>query len=123
MTDLTEPQKAALTLIAAHSKGNEITGKNIANAIGLRQRESGKEGSDLRAIVNALRRKGYPICANGTGYYYPRSRKEIEEYVDSLQGRILKMTEAHDGMRSGLAGWDTRPEVRELPTQQTLIEV
>lgn len=122
MIDLTDTQRAALEMISIQRKGSEMTGRNVANAIGLRQRESGKEGADMRAVINALRRKGYPICANGKGYYYPNSREEIEEYMESLAGRIEKEKEALDGMSAALPIWDSTPEVRE-PSKQGVIDI
>ena len=120
MRDLTDMQRAALELISIQRKGSEVTGRNVANAIGLRHRESGKEGADMRAVINALRRKGYPICANGKGYYYPKDRAEIQEYMESLSGRIQKAQEALDGMKAALPIWESTPEVREPPKQNVI---
>lgn len=122
MIDLTETQRSTLELVSGYFKGYEITGTKLANTIGLRQRESGKEGADMRAVINALRRKGYPVCANGKGYYYPRDRQEIEEYMGSLAGRIKKETEALDGMQTALQVWEASPEVRD-PPKQNVIEI
>lgn len=123
MIDLTQLQENTLRTIGTHRKGNEITGKEIANMIGLRPRDTGKEGADMRSIINALRRKGYPICANGNGYFWPADRGEIMEYIESLEGRIRKEQEALAGTRQGLAAWDTTPELRTPPAPMDLIEV
>lgn len=103
---LTEYQSRTLDVIQCSKKGNEVTGKEVANRIGLVPRDTGKEGADFRSIVNALRRKGYPICANGKGYYYPETKAEVEEYAASLEGRIRKEQEALDGIRIGIAAWE-----------------
>lgn len=118
--ELTELQKRTLDVVRFHDKASPITGKNVANAIGLKHRDTGKEGADLRSIVNALRHKGFPICASGRGYYYPRNREEIGEYTESLSGRIEKMQEALEGMKTALPLWDTMPEIREVPDQGIL---
>lgn len=123
MIDLTDLQQNTLRLVGAHQKGNEITGKEIANTIGLKPRSTGKEGADMRSIINALRRKGYPICANGNGYFWPGSRAEIEEYIASLEGRIRKEQEALTGTRQGLAAWDESPASRIPPLPLDVIEV
>ena len=122
MKELTDLQRRALTLVQVRPKGREITGKEIANLIGLRPRDTGKEGADLRSVVNALRKKGYPICANGSGYYYPETKKQIEEYIDSLRGRIRKEQEALDGIRDGIVEWERWPKHR-LIDESDIIEL
>lgn len=115
--NLTELQTSALNFIQCRYKGNEITGKNIANKIGLRPRGTGKDGADMRSIINALRKKGYPICANTKGYYYPTSKQEIYEYVESLRARIRKEQEALDGILGCLESKIViEPLERKMPT-------
>jgi hypothetical protein len=96
---LTSLQEQAWILIQHSRKGSEITGKSIANAIGLKPRSSGKDGADMRSIIHALRVKGYPICANGKGYYTANGILEVDEYADSLEARINDMETALDGIR------------------------
>lgn len=102
MQPLTDTEKLVLIEIGSHNKGNEITGAKIANAIGLKKRDTGKEGADLRSIINRVRRKGYPVCANGKGYYWPRNQTEIMDYQESLQNRLEKIQEAYDGIDMAL---------------------
>lgn len=99
---LTSTEQLVLIEIGTHYKGNEVTGTKVANAIGLKPRDTGKEGADLRSIVNALRRKGYPVCANGRGYFWPRNQTEILDYQESLQKRLAKIQEAYDGIELAL---------------------
>lgn len=98
MNPLTTTEQLLLMEVGKHSKGNEITGAKIANAIGLKQRQTGKEGADLRSLINSVRRKGYPVCANGKGYYWPANQTEIMDYQESLQNRLEKIKEAYDGI-------------------------
>lgn len=98
---LTETQQNALRIVMDHTSMNPITGKDIANLIGLKPRKSGKEGADMRAVLNGLRSKGYPICATGNGYWWPRNVSEMDAYVKSFQGRIDAQQEACDGIRAG----------------------
>jgi len=98
---LTYYQDQALKIIALHDKSNPITGLAITKQLNLKERDSGKEGADIRAIINALRCKGYPICAQSGGYYYARLNKELSEFVTSFQGRINKQQEALEGMQGG----------------------
>lgn len=99
MKKLTQLQRDTLDVIIRHPKSNPITGKNVANRIGLKERDTGKEGADMRSIINALRKKGYPICAGGRGYYYADHWSEVIEYAQSLKGRIEKMEESVAGLR------------------------
>lgn len=59
-------------------------------------------GSDIRAMVNYLRREGYPICASNDGYFWSNDINELSESVDALTDRITSMTAARDGLRRAL---------------------
>lgn len=102
MKPLTSNEQLLLVTVGSHHKGDEITGAKIANSIGLKQRSTGKEGADLRSLINSVRRKGYPVCANGRGYYWPKNQDEIMDYQQSLQERIHRMQEAYDGIEHAL---------------------
>lgn len=99
--NLTYYQEQSLKAILRHSKHNPITGLAITKKIHIKERDSGKEGADIRAIINALRSKGYPICATGQGYYYARTGPELSEFISSFQARIDKQRKALDGLNAG----------------------
>lgn len=103
MTGLTDLQSLTLEEVKKHTKSAPVTGTVVANRIGLKERETGKDGADMRSIINALRVKGYPVCAYGAGYYWPASREELREYIDSFEGRINDQQKAVDGMKEGYA--------------------
>ena len=113
---LTLLQQKTLLAIATHGKENPITGKQISYSIGLKARQSGKEGADLRSIVNALRTKGFPIGASGDGYWYARSSEELSAFISDFQGRIDKQQQACDGLKNSFdkIGKDPR-DLIELP--------
>lgn len=111
--DLTYLQIRALDVIRSRTSTCPITGKDLANAIGLKKRVSGKEGADMRQIINALRDKSYPICANTRGYFYPRSSRELSEYINSLQLRVNEMQKSIEGLRN-IKSWG-RIEVSIVP--------
>ncbi len=113
MIDLTFYQEESLRIIALHPQSNPITGVEIAKRIHLKDRDLGKEGADLRAVVNALRCKGFPICANSAGYYYARSKEQLDAFTKSFKGRIDKQTQAYNGMMSGYEKLDTEFELPE----------
>jgi len=66
----------------------------------------------MRSIIHALRIKGYPICANGDGYYTARTRKEIDEYCGSLSGRISEMSEALIGLKKSQPIFELKQQER-----------
>lgn len=114
MIILTDLQQQLLQVVRQRTRGNEMTGAKIANAIGLRERDSGKQGADLRSIVNALRTKGYPILANTNGYYYARNKEELYEYIQSLEGRKNKIEQALEGLEDCLTDFKGAETVEEI---------
>ena len=104
MDGLTETQTAVLEQIKSHRRGDEVTGGMISALIGLIDKRE-TPGANLRAVVNALRRKGYPVLANGKGYFWPSGRADIEQYKDSLVGRIKKQQQALEGIIKSLDDW------------------
>lgn len=96
---LTSLQEATLDQIARRRKGREITGAEVARAIRLTPR-SEKEGADMRSIIHALRLKGYPICANNKGYYWPETPTELDEYLEDFKARIEDQQKAYYGMQA-----------------------
>ena len=101
MSTLTDLQQRTVEVVTPHRKENPITGVKIAAAIGLKERKSGKEGADMRSIIHALRVKGYPICANGKGYYWPENKQELYDFVQSLQARADDVLAAVEGLGQG----------------------
>ena len=101
MIELTPLQKRAIEVLSWHNKENPILGKNLARSIDLVERQSGKEGADMRSVINALRTKGWPICASSRGYYFARRAEELTDFIEEFQGRINKQQIACDGMGNG----------------------
>ena len=97
---LTEFQQLTLGLVQQRDKDHAITGAIIANTIGLKPRKDGKAGADMRSIIHALRVKGYPICATGAGYWWPRSEAELSAYIASFEGRVRDQESALKGLKT-----------------------
>jgi translation initiation factor 1 (eIF-1/SUI1) len=55
-------------------------------------------GQTFRKIINVLRKKGYPICSKGRGYWYSANLKEVIDQRNSLMKRVRKIMEAVDGL-------------------------
>jgi biotin operon repressor len=68
-------------------QNNPVTGAEIQRQINLVDADH-KKGAGLRQIINALRDKGYAICANENGYYYAKDKNELWEYIQDFQNRI-----------------------------------
>lgn len=100
MINLTPLQEKTLKVVKEVNKKMPLTAKQITNIIGLKE-DFSKEGANMRSIIHALRVKGYPICANGRGYYYARTSTELSEYIVSLNARIMKTEEASRGLSKG----------------------
>lgn len=100
MNQLTPLQLKALVEIRKHGKSLPIRGKDLANIIGLKPRQTGKEGADMRSVINALRVKGYPICASGDGYWWPSSRMELSAYIVGFDSRVSKQLQAVNGLKA-----------------------
>ena len=47
----------------------------------------GLSGSEVRAMVNTLRRKEHPIGSNTHGYYYANNERELRETIQHLTER------------------------------------
>ena len=62
---------------------NAITGKEI-----------GIPGSELRYYINKLRKKGFPICSSGNGYWWARDWQDINRVSKSLKRRAKAINEA-----------------------------
>ncbi|MCK9318917.1 hypothetical protein [Methanoculleus sp.] len=98
MNNLTTFQEKTLKVVKEASRARPVTAKRLAFIINLKE-NPGKEGANMRSIIHALRVKGYPICANGKGYYYAQTSTELSEYIVSLGTRIMKVEEAVKGLQ------------------------
>lgn len=113
--ELTDIQSAALAQIRPRRRGSPITGTQVAAAIGLKPRANGKAGADMRAVVHALRVKGWPVCASGDGYWWPADSAELSAYISSFEGRVLDQERALSGLRAGFDKIDDSREPERSP--------
>ncbi len=96
----TDLQDEVLNIIQSYGKTNPITGRQVAAKLDIVDRDRGKVGAAMRSIVNALRTKGFPICASGRGYWYPHDKEELDEFIESFQARINKQQVALNGIKN-----------------------
>lgn len=122
---LTDAQQRVLTMITDRAKNHPITSHELMLFLDIKDKD-GKVGANLRAVVNALRDKGFPICANGKGYYYPQTPEELQQYIESFQNRINQQQEACNNLKSKHMDWiiaraSHAPEKEKTPEQAKLI--
>lgn len=59
-------------------------------------------GTDLRKLVNQLRRDGVPIASSRDGYFYARTAGEIYTTIRQLQTMVRGLEAAIQGLESAL---------------------
>ena len=64
------------------------------------------DGRNLRRKISSLRKEGYPICSDETGYYYADNQREINATV----GRMNELVTTVSNARSGLLFASILPE-------------
>ena len=97
---LTDLQAKFLELLMALPSGESMTGAELARRTEMVQgKNSVALAADARAVVGALRRKNYPICAGAEGYYYARTDLQLSSYIVEFEGRISSQQEACDGLK------------------------
>jgi hypothetical protein len=101
---LTETQNKVLGLISSKDKEHPITSYQLSRQAAIEDKDH-KIGANLRSVVNALRDKGYPICASNEGYYYPQRPEELADYIQSFNKRIEQQQNARDALANRLMGW------------------
>lgn len=116
---LTDLQSQVLTMITVRSKEKPITSHELMTFLNIQDKD-GKVGANLRSVVNTLRDKAFPICANSNGYYYPQTPEELEEYIESFQRRIDQQQEACDTLKGKHMDWMIARQHAE-PQQAKLI--
>ena len=100
MNSLSPNQHATLKiLIADTSSKAPISNLMLSKKIGMRERRSGVEGGDMRSIIHALRVKGFPVCANGRGYFYARTDAELSKFILAMQNRLQSQEDALKGLK------------------------
>lgn len=62
----------------------------------------GISGTDLRKLVNRLRRKGVPIGSGKDGYFYARTAGEVYSTIRQLQVMVSGLEAAIRGLERAL---------------------
>ena len=64
----------------------------------------GIKGAELRALINALRRDGVPICSNEKGYFYAETDAELLQTIRHMSSRIAGISGAIRGLKKRVYG-------------------
>ena len=65
------------------------------------------QGTELRQLVNQLRRAGIPIASNSSGYFYAATEQEVRATIGHLTRRISGIAAAIHGLNRSLEQFDT----------------
>ena len=65
-------------------------------------------GTDLRKLVNRLRRKGYPIGSDRNGYFYAVTASEIYSTIRQLQSMVAGLEAAIRGLETSMDRFQER---------------
>ena len=68
---------------------------------------TGFKGPVVRALVNALRLDGVPVCSNSRGYYMARSLAELDQTIKHLRQRAASIQQAAAGLEVARARLET----------------
>lgn len=68
-------------------------------------------GTDLRKLVNKLRRKAVPICSGRDGYFYAKTAGDIVRTILALRVMIKGLQAAVDGLVAALDKFEETPEM------------
>lgn len=81
-------------------KTNAISGKEICKALNQKVNGPRLTGPRLRKIIQAIRITGdLPmICSTQKGYFVARTKKEIDECIQSLQQRVNQQQKIVDAL-------------------------
>jgi biotin operon repressor len=63
-------------------------------------------GTDLRKLINRLRRKGVPIGSCPEGYYYARTAGEVYSTIRQLRGMVNGLEAAIHGLEQSLDAFE-----------------
>lgn len=87
--------------LLAYLTGSCTGRKYTVNSIQLEQL-LGISGTDLRKLVNRLRKKGVPIGSSTAGYFYAENAGEVYVTIRQLQAMVRGLEGAIHGLEKSL---------------------
>jgi hypothetical protein len=105
MIDQTVEERILTILKKCVGEKSAIKDTRIREIIYVPDGDPRKPTAGLRQIINSLRQKGEPICSSVNGYWYAGTPEELQENIEALEGRAIKIFEATKGMKECLRKW------------------
>ncbi len=91
---------------ACNGRQHTVRGAELEKALSL-------SGTDLRKLVNRLRRSGVPIASSRSGYFYARTAGEIYSTIRQLRLMVRGLEAAIRGLENALEKFEEQPEARQ----------
>lgn len=92
-------------------KDNAISMHALARRLGINERI-------LRQRIHAERVAGHLICSDGSGYYKPKGRSELQKYCHQMQRRLVSAAENQKAAREMLKNIGGQMELFADPDQR-----
>ena len=89
------------TQLTAYLKGAFKGQRHAIKSVEL-ERSLHMSGTDLRKLINQLRRKSIPICSSQDGYFYAKTAGDIVRTIRKLEMMIQGLQAAVNGLAAAL---------------------
>lgn len=105
MTAPTEELREKVRSLLLDHKGSDdpITSREISEELGLDEVESFPTTRGM--IRDVIEEDEVPIAASGSGYFVIETEDELEDYLDSLNERMMNIAERRYLVRSAAEDW------------------
>lgn len=108
-----EQVKAQVKEIILDHRGrdNQISSREIDEQVDI---DSVGSFPNTRAVVRDLILEDQiPIVSGGNGYFVIETEDELQNYIDSLEGRMLSIADRKYGVRRAAQAWDGEIELSD----------
>lgn len=105
-----EEREQVKAILEEHTgEDNKITAREIDDELDLDS--VGSFPNTRAAIRELLFEHQIPIIGTTQGYYIAESQEQVDEYIESLEGRIMEITERKFAITRAAENWE--PELPE----------
>jgi ABC-type uncharacterized transport system ATPase subunit len=100
-----DPREQVKSLLLDHrGAGNPITSRKINEKI---QQDAIGSFPGTRALIREIMvEEQIPVIGGSNGYYVAETEEEIQEYIDTLEKRIMGITERRYAIKRAAELWD-----------------
>jgi|AntDeeMinimDraft_5_1070356.scaffolds.fasta_scaffold03542_8 23S rRNA maturation-related 3'-5' exoribonuclease YhaM len=109
MVNQEEKEQVKSILLDHDGADNKITAREIDDELGLDS--VGSFPNTRAAIRELLFEDQIPVIGTTQGYYVAESEEQVDEYIESLEGRIMEITERKFAITRAADNWE--PELPE----------